>query len=128
MGPHKVGGAQARGLWYVTIRSVPVSHLHNSNETHGKNASHYLSDIFFNRLETVSEPMRISSFFFFLYIFAGSKTILCACNFNKHPLVDTFHLDSLLFSGLPGLCSFPLLHPEEYDLKKQYVMRIHDCS
>lgn len=121
MGPHKVGGAQARGLWYVTIRSVPVSHLHNSNEPQWEKC-HYLSDIFFNRLEAVSEQMRIC---YILYTFAGSKTI---CNFNKHPLVDTFHLDSLLFSGLPGLCAFPLLHQEEYNLKKQYVMRIRDCN
>lgn len=69
--------------------------------------------------------MQISYIF---YIFAGSKTILCTCNFNKHPLVDIFHLDSLFFSDLPGLGFFPLLHPKEYDLKNQYVMRIHDCS
>lgn len=71
-------------------------------------------------MEAVSEPMRI---FYVFYFFAGSKTVLSTCNFNKHPLVDTFHPDSLLFSGLPGLYS--LLHPEEYDLKNQYV-RIED--
>lgn len=35
MGPCKVGGAEPRGLWYVTIRSVPVSQLHTALQHSG---------------------------------------------------------------------------------------------
>lgn len=50
-GPHQAGGAEARGLWYVTSRSVPVSRLHNSSEMQwGENGR----DVTF---ETHSQPV-----------------------------------------------------------------------
>lgn len=40
------GWAEARGLWYVTIRSVPVSQLHNSIAADWRNAKVITSQAF----------------------------------------------------------------------------------
>lgn len=96
MGPHKVGGAQARGLWYVTIRSVPVAHLHNSNET-----------LLFRYF------LFHSQFPAFLFLRPRSEAILRTCSFNKHPSVGISRLHSVLFSNLLGLSSLPRLQPGE---------------
>lgn len=117
MGPHKVGGAEPRGLWYVTIRSVPVSQLHNSTAAHWRKAK-IINSQSFSWIH-----MNILIFFVWSHASATVKftTLIMLCTTTPH--LKMYHwlasgnfplqLQPVIFDCFLGLESFPTSPPEE---------------
>lgn len=84
----------------------------------GKNASHYLSDIFFNRLEALSKPMRISYIFIFCHLRDNSVYI------QFQPTSIGWHFPSrqpVIFRS-PWLVLLPLVTPRRLWFKKTNML------